>query len=210
MTSILIPWIRGKGVRVCIEAVQSNAGIDPGEYEIVEAEDEDRIGLPRMLKKLVGLSRGKRVMFLADDCIPQPDFLRNALSTMEKMQDGWGLVGLNDGFQNGNRVATHFLGDKRLLPLLDGEFFSTAYYHCWADWELTTRCRKLGRYVWAESARIVHNHPGIQSIRVMARDPDYRRVYISGHFFLDYLTYLRRKLRGWNSPETHNSRLDIC
>lgn len=195
--SITIPWVREKGFDTCLRAIEKNAGIDASEYEIVAELDKERIGLPRMLKKLVSLSRAEEVMFLADDSIPQPGFLENALKVMERLPDGWGLVGLNDGFQDGNKFATHFLGHKRLLPFLDGEFFSTAYHHCCVDWELTMRCKELGRYLWAEDARIIHNHPGIHSFRAMMKDADYRRAYAPRNYVMDHLTYLKRRLNNW-------------
>jgi hypothetical protein len=196
-TSITIPWVRNEGLRVCVEAIKQNAGVDASEYEILAQCDENRIGVARMLKRLVDLSRAATVMFIADDCVPQPGFLQNALAAMEKLPGGWGLVGLNDGYQNGHKVATHFLGDKRLLPLLDGEFFNFSYHHCCVDWELTERCKAMGRYLWAENAMVLHDHPGIHSIAAMLKDADYRRVYLSVHFFADHVIYLKRKLRGW-------------
>jgi hypothetical protein len=69
-----------------------------------------------------------------------------------------GLVGLNDMYWYGE-FATHWLASKKLLPYLGGEFFHTGYYHNGCDNELTERCRKINKYVWAEEAKILHDHP---------------------------------------------------
>ena len=67
------------------------------------------------------------------------------------------MVALNDGMGHGV-LATHWLASRKLLPRL-GDFFSSAYRHCYCDNELTERCRQLGRFTYAEHARIVHDHP---------------------------------------------------
>ena len=54
-------------------------------------------------------------MFLGDDTIPQYGFYIRALHAMDNLPNRWGLVGLNDGIQNGNILATHWLAHKKLL-----------------------------------------------------------------------------------------------
>ena len=73
-TSITIPWVRLRGLHACIDAIGENAGVDPSGYEILEECDTARIGVSRMLKKLVAGSRAPTVMFLADDCSRNPIF----------------------------------------------------------------------------------------------------------------------------------------
>jgi GT2 family glycosyltransferase len=126
-------------------------------FEIISEEDTGRIGCPKMVKLLVAKTKYDLVMFLGDDTLPQPDFLKNALAAMATLPDGWGLVGLND--QTDRPVATHWLADKRLLPLLDGEFFHTGYQHCFCDGELRARCEELGRFVFAKNAVVDHDNP---------------------------------------------------
>jgi hypothetical protein len=112
-----------------------------------------------MVKTMVENTTGDLVMYLGNDCLPQKDFLYLAVRRfLDSFPDGTGLVGLNDGYWHGE-IATHWLASKSLLPLLDGEFFHTGYFHNGCDNELTERCRKLGKYVWAKEAKVDHYHP---------------------------------------------------
>ncbi len=158
--SIVVPVTRPEGARRCFAACHENSGLPKDMYEIVTEEDPERIGLTIMLKRLVEQSSYDLVCFLGDDCVPLPDFLLKAVLAMETLPDGWGLVGLNDQF-HGPELATHWLADKRLLPFLGGEFFHTGYRAMYCDNELTERCRAMGRYVWAEEAKIFHDHPAV-------------------------------------------------
>lgn len=195
MVSIIIPIIRPDRVWKCITAIKANAGID--DYEIVTAEDTKRIGCPLMVKGLVEETEGDLVCFLGDDTVPQPDFLLNALAAMQTLPDGWGLVGLNDEHHNGNKLATHWLADKRLLPLLDGEFFHTGYKHTQCDRELTLRCQQMGRYIWAKDAVIIHEHPVFGSAE---NDDDYKRVYSKEYLEYDKWLFRRRSQNNWKTP----------
>lgn len=128
-------------------------------YEIIVMEDsfDDRQGALKLVKKGVDKSAGDLVMFLGNDCVPHQNFLINAVRAMydnfgEEMD---GLIGLNDGYWNGE-FATHWLASKKLLPYLDGEFFHTGYYHAGCDNELTERCRVIGKYAWASNAKVVN------------------------------------------------------
>ncbi len=191
--SIIIPWIRKDGMERCVEAIKSAALLPPHCYEIIAAEDSDRVGVPRMVKRLTEESSFDLVMFLADDTIPLPGFLTNSLAAMETLPDGWGLVALNDGVHRGH-LATHWLADKRLLPLLGGQFFHTGYRHTFCDSELTTRCREMGRYAYAEKAQIDHIHPLFGKA---PWDKDYRRVYCERNWAHDEQLYGIRQRQGW-------------
>ena len=196
--SIIIPWIRKTGMNRCMDAVFENAGLPSDMFEIIAEEDKDRIGCPRMVRRLVEKTAFDMVCFLGDDTIPERDFLINAVLAMATLPEGFGLVGLNDGFHTSG-LATHWLADKRLLPLLGGEFFHTGYRHCFSDTELTIRCQEMSRYVWAEDARIVHNHPMVDG--KVPWDPDYVRVYNADIYALDRVLHLTRKRKGW--PQCH-------
>lgn len=150
LISIIIPVIRPDKAARCCNAIIENSGIPRSQYEIVTEEDKDRIGAPRMVKKLTDESTGDLVCFLGDDTIPQKDFLKNALEAMATLPDGWGLVGFDDNIRLRGQIkaAAHWLGNKKLLPLLDGCFFHTGYKHCWCDNELTIRAAELGRYIF--------------------------------------------------------------
>lgn len=187
--SIVIPVIRPAGFARCRAAI-AGSGLAPEQYEIVAAEDADRIGCPAMVKRLVARSRYDLVCFLGDDTIPQPGFMAEALQAMQTLPDGWGLVGLND--ETGRDLPTHWLADKRLLPLLENEFFHTGYQHCFCDNELMDRCRELGRYAFADKAIVKHDHAILQGRAI--EDPDLQRVYSKQTYLQDQYLYGRRKI----------------
>ncbi len=183
MISVCIPIVRPEKATRVIDAVKAE-GI---EVEILAEEDKERIGCPKMLKQLVDKSKGDLVMFLGDDTIPQAGFMRAALKVMDKLPDGWGVVGLNS---QPSKHAAHFLADKRMLPLLEGEFFNTVYRHCWCDNELTDIARENGRYVFCEDAVVKHDHPIFTG---KGEDADYLRVYSTEFKKYDKSIYIKRK-----------------
>jgi GT2 family glycosyltransferase len=191
--SIILPYVRPKGMLRCLEAIKAHAGIPEDGYEVLADMDADHIGCPAMVAKLVDRTKADLVMFLADDTIPQPGFLAVALQAMKALPDGWGVVCLNDGVHHGN-FATHWLAHKRMLDHTGGEFFHTGYRHCFCDKELTDIARELGRYVYAPEAKITHDHPQVTGA---AMDDDYARVYKTENFEHDQnLYWLRKQQRG--------------
>ena len=150
--SVVIPVLRQEKAKRCIEAVLKDAP----ETEIISEVDHDRIGCPKMFKRLAEKSTRDMVLYLGDDTIPEPGFMDAALKAMESLPDGWGVVGLNT--EPGNDHA-HWLAHKKMLPLLDGEFFHTGYLHCWCDDELKDRAEEVGRWAFARDSRIKHDHP---------------------------------------------------
>lgn len=195
--SIVIPYIRPEGMQRCKDVIFRNAGIPRKQFELLTSEDKERIGAPIMIQLLVKVTKHDLVMFLGDDTVPWPDFLKNALITMDSLPDGWGVVGLNDGVHDGNFLATHWLADKRMLPLLGGDFFHTGYWHCFCDNELTQRATELGRYVWAADAKVSHENPLIRTELPMTED--YQRVYSSEWYYHDQVLFWQRRQNGWQT-----------
>lgn len=185
MISICIPYVRPQNMEKLIERILDT--VKDLNYEIVTEEDKDRIGCPQMLKRLVAKARGDLICFIGDDTYPEDGWLNKAVEAMATLPDGWGVVGFNS---QESRHAAHFLADKRILPLLGGEFFSTEYKHCWCDHEITDIAADAGRFVFCDEARIVHNHPVFDSAPV---DEDYNRVYSKEYKKHDWDTYCRRK-----------------
>lgn len=196
LVSIVMPMIRPEKAKRCIDAISENSGIPSWQYEIVTEEDKERIGAPKMVKKLVDRSNGQLVAYIGDDCVPQKDFLKNAIKAMETLPEGWGLVGFDDNVRLKGQIkaAAHWLADKRLLPLLEGEFFCTQYYHCFCDNELSIRAAELGRYVFCEEAYIYHDHVIVDPKQ---DDEDYRRVYSTKWYAHDLMLFRRRRASNW-------------
>jgi len=196
MISIIIPVIRPEKAERCRNAVIENSGILASQYEIITEEDTERIGAPKMVKKMTDSCQGELVCFLGDDTIPQKGFLKHAIEAMATLPDGWGLVGFDDNIRlkGQKKAAAHWLADKRLLPFLDGEFFHTGYKHCWCDNELTVRASILGRYVFCKDAFVYHDHPIVD---IKSDDSDYRRVYSQDWLAHDILLYRKRLKSNW-------------
>lgn len=205
LVSIIIPVIRPDNMPRLVKLCAKHAGINEKFYEILTAEDKNRIGCPKMVKAMVAQSRGDMIMFLGDDTIPWKGYLKNALKAMEQLPDGWGLVGLNDQVHDGNNLATHWLAHKDLLPLLDGEFFHTGYKHCFCDNELIARCKELGRYAWAPDAKLKHNNPIVYDDIDM--DPDYYRVYGKETMNADRALFDLRLANDWKTPRPAADRV---
>lgn len=211
LVSIIIPVIRPDKAKRCIEAIRANAGIhewDPAsgfrsdmphmpQYEIVTEEDKHRIGVTKMVKRLVEKSKGNAVCFIGDDCIPQADFLKNAIRAMEHIPDGWGMVSFNDN-PNTTRSAAHWLCHKKLLPLLDGEFFHTGYKHCFCDDELLIRCQEMNRYIYAFDAKIYHEHAAVH--KDVQPDESFKRVHSEEMYETDHALFQARMANDWKTP----------
>ena len=193
--SIIIPTIRPEPLKRCLKAVKENAGIPETQYEILVEEDKERIGASRMINGLVEKAQYNLVLFVGDDTVPQPSFLEKALEAIDTLPDSWGLVGLNDLRFDGRHFATAWLADKRLISLLGGKIMHEGYWHCFADNELTVRCRELKRYTWAKDAKIKHINPVVD--KDVEWDDDYRRIYSQEWFMHDQVLFWKRRQSGW-------------
>ena len=191
--SIIIPIIRPESAERCISAIKKNAGIPEDQYEIVSEIDAEGLGCPEMVKRLTEKTNAQCVLFLGDDTIPEPDFMKHALEAMDNLPDGWGVVGLNTQdirVEGGNPLA-HWLAHKRMLEHIPGgAFFSTEYKHCWGDNELKDIADELGRWIHAEKSKIQHIHPVNQSAE---NDEGYQRAYTKENQHHDFRTYCSRK-----------------
>jgi len=178
----------------CCDLIHKNAGINEDDFEIVTDVDMEKIGCPKMVKRLVKKANGDLICFLGDDAIPKPGFLRHALKAMNDFPDGWGLVGFND--LTGRELPTHWLADRRVLELTGGDFFHTGYEHCFCDNELMERCAMQDRYVHCKSAIVLHDHPILKGKPLTG---EYKRVYSQLVYSHDKMLYKRRRAANWKA-----------
>jgi len=188
MISVVIPVVRDEKAKRCIDALRENSTL----YEVITEVDRDGIGCPTMVKRLSDRAKYDWVLFLGDDTIPQPHMIDHAVDCIA---DGTMLIGLNDGRNDGNYLTTHWMAHKDILKLTGGEFFSTEYNHCFCDRELLDIAQENDCFVWAEKAKLVHDHPAITDAE---DDEFYEKSYNEIRFMQDRSTYLRRKAERLN------------
>ena len=188
--SIIIPVVREDKVKICLRAIEENAG-DPKNYEVITAIDTNRIGCPKMLDMLTKKAKHDLVMFLGDDTVPQADFLKEAVKVMDELPDGWGVVGLSTEDPSGWNEQAHFLAHKNMLEPMGGAFYPVVYKHCYGELELRDIATELGRFKYAEKSKVLHDHP-INKKGVLG-DEHLVRAYSDANLAHDSKTYLRRK-----------------
>lgn len=216
--SIWVKWLNKPKVSICIptlgrpeklnrllKAIKTNAKYS--NYEIIVKTDQwppNNLGAPKMLTRCVAESTGDFVMFLGNDVVPQHAFLREAVWEMQRrFPEMDGMIGLNDGYWKKEHVAPHWMASKKLLPYLDGEFFHTGYNHTGCDNELMARVEMIGKYAWAENAKIFHDHPMMAGSKA-DMDELYAQAYTGPRHDADNKLYLERSKkygfdkRKWN------------
>lgn len=204
--SIIIPVIREEKVKNCLRAIKENAG-DPANYEVITEVDHDRIGCPKMLKRLTKRTQYDLVMFLGDDTVPQAGFLKEAVKAMGTLPDRWGVVGLATEDPAGWNEQAHFLAHKKMLEHLDGgAFYSTDYNHSYGEIELREVAMEMDRFVFAERAEILHDHP--INFKGDLKDEDLHRVYSHETVKKDKRTYAIRKRK--RMEKRHGVRLALA
>jgi len=192
MISVIIPVVRERKAGRTVQAVQRASKIEVP-VEIIAMKDNDGIGCPRMVSKLVAEAKHPWICFLGDDTIPQPDFLYEACVAADTLPDTVGVVGLND--QTNRFACTHFLAHRGMLEALDGEFFHSGYTHCFCDDELRERALRLGRFAMAWRSVVYHDHPVLDGGEL----GEYERLYRGEVFEKDKALFMERRAKGWRS-----------
>ncbi len=181
MISIIIPTIRPENIPALLKNIEENTSIV---HEVIWTEDTERIGTPKMVKKMVDLCTYDWIVFLGDDTLLEKFCIDNAYA-MAKSLDLW-LVGFND---HDTQRATHWLANKKLLDHLENrEFFYTGYIHNFCDDELRVRADALGKYEWCRRARIQHTHPAFTGVK----DPTYQKQQDGGYWIHDEQLFYKR------------------
>jgi glycosyltransferase involved in cell wall biosynthesis len=126
-------------------------------YCLVSHRPEPR-GSSRAWNDALALATGDPIVLAADDLEFEPGWLDAALETLSRFEDGWGLVGFNDGHW-GPELSTHYLMSRRfIVEVLGGVVAWDCYRHSFNDREANARAVAAGRYAWCENARVYHRH----------------------------------------------------
>ena len=142
------------------ETVRAVAALtQPVEHVDLTVDYSERYrGSSRAWNDALGSSTGEHVVLAADDLEFQAGWLDAALETLGGFQDGWGLVGFNDGHW-GPELSTHYLMSRRFVAeVLGGVVAWDCYRHSFNDREANDRAKLAGRYAWCEDAHVLHRH----------------------------------------------------
>lgn len=160
----------------CLRQLRNTAGAH--EIEIIAAVDADPVTAKRIAPLVDRLivcpeyrgcsaswnaclaeSTGDPVVFAADDLIWRKGWLDAALEALDAFDDGWGMVGFNDGHWNGDDLSTHYLMSRRfIVEVLGGVVAWDFYEHSFNDVEVNERAKAAERFIWAQDAHVFHEH----------------------------------------------------
>ena len=77
----------------------------------------NNVGVPRLIAQGVSETWAPLIVYLGNDCVPTPGWLRIAVEAMlEHFPDLDGLVGLNDSIWLKGEMFTHFLIGRGMTP----------------------------------------------------------------------------------------------
>jgi hypothetical protein len=125
---------------------------------VVDWDSEYR-GCSQAWNDALMLSKGDPVVLAADDLVFEDGWLGAALSVLDEFEDGWGLVGFNDGHTDNRIFSTHYLASRRLVCEVFGGVIAWEHYtHSFNDVEASERAKRADRYSWSEDARVTHKH----------------------------------------------------
>ncbi len=154
--SFVIPTMgREEGLKRCVESI-GKLSYPQDKIEIIIKKDsfENRMGVPKLLKRGIEESTGDWIVFASDDTEFTPESINEALKVGEKGYVAFNTAALSpDG---GNRNE-HFMIRKDIIAKI-GDVFDPEFYHCGCDNLLAAKMDKLGIFVRAEKAIVNHYH----------------------------------------------------
>lgn len=164
LVSIIIPTrFRDNELNRCLELIKEDERSYPNiEVIVIRDELETPMGCPKAANLGVSRANGDYIVFLGNDCLPQPGWLRNAMIMMRSsFPDGKGMVSFNQVRNPGG--AEHFIIHKDLLKLLpynkdsdDLKLFNEIYYHNFVDVELQQVMLYNNKFRWSPHAKVLH------------------------------------------------------
>lgn len=121
--------------------------------------NETRRGAIACWNQGLDAARGNILVFGNDDCYWGDGWLDAALAAHREQLGGYGLVGFNDGYQDGNVLAVQYLFDRQFcIDHLGGVMAYPVYEFYCNDTESNARAKRAGRFVWCREALVQHHH----------------------------------------------------
>lgn len=155
--SFVLPTMgtRPEGLKRCLDSI-NNLNYPKDKIETIIKYDDinNRIGVPKLLKKGIEESTGEWVVFASDDTELTPQVIIEALKIGKD-----GFVAFNTGelLPDGGNRCEHFIIRKDVIAKI-GEVFDCRYFHTAVDNLLSAKMDKLGIFVRAEKAIVNHYH----------------------------------------------------
>lgn len=154
--SFVIPTMnRVVGLRRCLNSIENlNYPQDKIEVHVMYDDPENRIGVPKLVKKGVEQSTGDWVVYASDDTEFTPDSINEALAVGEL-----GYVAFNTGevYPDKGNINEHFMIRKDIIEKI-GEVFDTDFWHVGCDNLLFAKMEKFGIFVRADKSIVNHYH----------------------------------------------------
>lgn len=127
--------------------------------------NETRKGAIACWNQGLAAATGDILAFFNDDCMPDPGWLEAALKAHKEQLNGYGLIGFNDGYQDGNELSVQFLYDRQFcIDVLGGVMAYPVYGFAYNDTEAHARAKLSGHFYWCRESVVQHNHwsrPGV-------------------------------------------------
>lgn len=121
--------------------------------------NEQRRGAIACWNQGLAAARGDVLVFGNDDCHWGDGWLDAALVAHREQLGGYGLVGFNDGYQDGTVLAVQYLFDRPFcIDHLGGVMAYPVYEFYYNDSEANARAKRAGRFVWCREAMVQHHH----------------------------------------------------
>ena len=187
-TYVLIPHTPDRRARLqeAMAAIHQNTDPNITPYAIVTYEN-DYIGFPNAIRDMVDNIDGY-VFMCASDLIMGPKWLEILWRKYEQLGRKGAVEPFNEIQQGG--LAQHTLSHSSLVK----EFLSRAYFHYYADNEMSERIKEAGLYTYVPEAPMEHRHVINQKAEM---DEGYRVVLDPERNEKDRVTYEKRKAAGW-------------
>lgn len=154
--SFVIPNLgREEGLKRCVDSIKA-LNYPQDKIEIIVKQDsfENRIGVPKLVKKGVEESTGDWVVFASNDT----EFFRDSITEALKVGND-GYVAFNTGkvSQDEGNINEHFMIRRDIIEKI-GEIFDTDFNHVGVDNLLWAKMKKLGIAKRADNAIVKHYH----------------------------------------------------
>ena len=184
MISIIIPTKdRWDKLQATLKAIKENSTLA---YEIIIIFDGDKEGFEKFpklkIKEKYGrviavynsesqeywhcinqgaiMADGEYIIYLADDIRPIKGWLEELKNTFEKnFPDGIGLVALKTDLGEGETHAPHGMVSKKFIASQGYLSPPDAYWHYFADTELSLRMQMIKKYACTEKVVCYHDKP---------------------------------------------------